>query len=204
MQKVKQLFKMASHCLERGEDIFTTARKEQRPLALFRLATPSPISSPTLSTPPISQATNLSHSAVPSSSALASASTNVPRESSPNRSRSSTFSGPFSGPSNSKVAHKMAALPNRTTLPPQTSSSGKAGAAVSSSSMSKTATWMSSQRAKLQGIPLLGRRNGADSVDGPQQPSAGQRSTSGAAVCPPGQSSRGSGEGSVSQTQTTK
>ena len=51
--KVKQLFKMAKDCLERGEDIFTTARKEQRPLALFQLATPSPTVSPTLSTPPL-------------------------------------------------------------------------------------------------------------------------------------------------------
>lgn len=51
--KVRQLFKMAKDCLERGEDIFATARKEQRPLALFRLATPSPTASPTLRSPPL-------------------------------------------------------------------------------------------------------------------------------------------------------
>ena len=46
---------MAKHCLERGESIFLTAKKEQRPLALFRLATPSPTPSPTqVQAPPIS------------------------------------------------------------------------------------------------------------------------------------------------------
>ena len=39
--------------LDRGEAIFSTARKEQRPLALFRLATPSPTTSPTLSSFPL-------------------------------------------------------------------------------------------------------------------------------------------------------
>lgn len=45
--QAEQLFKMAKHCLERGETIYTTAKREQRPLALFRLATPSPTLSPT-------------------------------------------------------------------------------------------------------------------------------------------------------------
>ena len=45
--QAEQLFKMAKHCLERGETIYLTAKKEQRPLALFRLATPSPTPSPT-------------------------------------------------------------------------------------------------------------------------------------------------------------
>ena len=46
---------MAKHCLDRGESIFLTAKKEQRPLALFRLATPSPTPSPTqVQAPPIS------------------------------------------------------------------------------------------------------------------------------------------------------
>ena len=38
---------MARNCLERGEEIYTAAKKEQRPLALFRLASPSPTASPT-------------------------------------------------------------------------------------------------------------------------------------------------------------
>lgn len=46
--QVKQLYKMARDCLDRGHNIFTTAKNEQRPLALFRLATPSPTMSPTL------------------------------------------------------------------------------------------------------------------------------------------------------------
>ena len=50
------MYKMAKDCLERGQDIFNTARKEQRPLALFRMATPSPTVSPTLlNYPPASQ-----------------------------------------------------------------------------------------------------------------------------------------------------
>ncbi len=48
-----QLFKMARNCLDRGEKIYTTAKQEQRPLALFRLASPSPTTSPTLLTPPL-------------------------------------------------------------------------------------------------------------------------------------------------------
>lgn len=47
-QQVQQLYKMARDCLDRGQAIFISARKEQRPLALFRLATPSPTVSPTL------------------------------------------------------------------------------------------------------------------------------------------------------------
>lgn len=47
-QQVEQLYRMARQCLDRGHDIFATARKERRPLALFRLATPSPTTSPTL------------------------------------------------------------------------------------------------------------------------------------------------------------
>ena len=46
-QQIEQLYKMARQCLDRGHDIFATARKERRPLALFRLATPSPTTSPT-------------------------------------------------------------------------------------------------------------------------------------------------------------
>ena len=53
--QAEQLFKMAKHCLERGETIYLTAKKEQRPLALFRLATPSPTPSPTqVQAPPTS------------------------------------------------------------------------------------------------------------------------------------------------------
>ena len=48
-----QLFKMARNCLDRGEKIYTTAKQEQRPLALFRLASPSPTVSPTLLTSPV-------------------------------------------------------------------------------------------------------------------------------------------------------
>jgi hypothetical protein len=51
-QQVQQLYKMARYCLDRGQDIFVSARKEQRPLALFRLATPSPTMSPTLPNQP--------------------------------------------------------------------------------------------------------------------------------------------------------
>lgn len=53
--QAEQLFKMAKHCLDRGETIYLTAKKEQRPLALFRLATPSPTPSPTqVQAPPTS------------------------------------------------------------------------------------------------------------------------------------------------------
>ena len=44
---------MARSCLDRGEKIYTVAKLEQRPLALFRLASPSPIQSPTQTLPPI-------------------------------------------------------------------------------------------------------------------------------------------------------
>lgn len=44
---------MARNCLDRGEKIYTTAKQEQRPLALFRLASPSPTVSPTLLTSPV-------------------------------------------------------------------------------------------------------------------------------------------------------
>ena len=49
-----QLFKMGKQCLEQGEAIYTTAKKEKRPLALFRLSTPSPATSP----PPIPDSHN--------------------------------------------------------------------------------------------------------------------------------------------------
>lgn len=66
---MNQLYKMARDCLDRGHDIFTTAKKEQRPLALFRLATPSPTMSPTLPSqqfpsphPPHAPTSHLTHS----------------------------------------------------------------------------------------------------------------------------------------------
>ena len=62
--QAEQLFKMAKHCLERGETIYLTAKKEQRPLALFRLATPSPTPSPTqVQAPPTSAGLLISDSA---------------------------------------------------------------------------------------------------------------------------------------------
>ncbi len=65
-----KLYNMAKDCLERGHDIIDTARKEQRPLALFRMATPSPTVSPTLLThppgPPL--ASHLPHPSGPSPS----------------------------------------------------------------------------------------------------------------------------------------
>jgi len=172
--KVQQLFKMASHCLERGEDIFTTARKEQRPLALFRLATPSPISSPTLSTPPIPPA-SVTSSTMPSATPNSTLSS-VP---SSNRARASTLDSstarvPFRGKSqlpgvplsNSKTIH-----PNSTHQFTQSYSKERrgSGSTAASSSQNKVGNWMASKRSKLPGIPGL-RRNGEESVDGSSQP----------------------------------
>lgn len=61
-QQVSLLYKMARECLERGEAIFTAAKKEQRPLALFRLATPSPTVSPTFPHLPFSSSSSSSSS----------------------------------------------------------------------------------------------------------------------------------------------
>ena len=108
--KVKQLFKMAGDCLERGEDIFSTARKEQRPLALFRVATPSPTISPTLCTPPFAPP----YSSITSRSSSSFRRSTFSSSPSPN---SSIIPQKLNTPSNSnKVMTPGSSIPNNRTM----------------------------------------------------------------------------------------
>ena len=74
-----QLYKMARDCLERGQDIIRTARKEQRPLALFRMATPSPTVSPTLLNHPQGPPSHHPHPLHPGPSPSSSSSSHHPQ-----------------------------------------------------------------------------------------------------------------------------
>lgn len=159
--KAKQMFKMARDCLDRGEDIYSTARKEQRPLALFRLATPSPIASPTLCNPPIPP---------PPPPATSSTSSYLPIS----RPHSQTLSG-RNVPS--RVTPSSATPPQKTTMPPIASgSSNKArGSSATLPNHSRLMSWPASQK-KVLGSRTLGRVRGTDGVDGTQG-SLGQRSS---------------------------
>lgn len=198
-QKVKQLFKMARQCLDRGEDIFNTARKEQRPLALFRLATPSPVASPTLSAPPTAALSQTTGPAAPSS--VTTVQSNTSGNSTIVRSRASTVTGgsyrSTLAPSQSpRMPAKRTSLPHRESQPiisstrRKTLAGGKAPSGgkippgtvtVNVSGQSKAANWMAAKRAQLSSIPgLLSRKDGVDVVDGAQNPSSGINTGQGA------------------------
>ena len=135
---MNQLYKMARECLERGQDIFNTARREQRPLALFRLATPSPTMSPTLP----------NHQFPPSQPPQA------PQTHLPPQAPQTQLTRSLKG--------------NTATLPPQVTTrsapQGQGGRSFSSSNTlpGRTGTWPTIQR----GAGQVGGRDFADGVSG--------------------------------------